>query len=89
MDVCNSAVDTTVQWTYIHCHAYTPTFHCHAYTPHTCIFYTLPQGFGLAGTYALFAAIGVLAVASIAATVPETKGKTLEEIQAMWENRGG
>lgn len=45
------------------------------------------QGFGLAGTYALFAGIGVVAVVSVAVTVPETKGKTLEEIQAMWESR--
>jgi len=37
---------------------------------------------GQAGTYELFAALGGLAVLSIAITVPETKGKTLEQIEA-------
>jgi len=45
---------------------------------------SLQEGLGPAGTYYLFGAIGAVAVASIAATVPETKGKTLEEIEAMW-----
>jgi len=43
---------------------------------------SLQAAAGPAGTYALFGGLGVLALASIALTVPETKGKTLEEIQA-------
>ncbi|KAI8470339.1 MAG: general substrate transporter [Monoraphidium minutum] len=38
----------------------------------------------LPATYLGFAAIGVAALLSIYYTVPETKGKTLEEIEAMW-----
>ncbi len=38
-----------------------------------------------AATYFTFAAIGVAAVVTIRAIVPETKGKTLEEIEALWD----
>ena len=44
----------------------------------------LQSSLGQSGTYALFAGLGLAAVASIAATVPETKGKTLEQIEADW-----
>lgn len=47
----------------------------------------LPQlqaALGPSATYASFAAMGVVAVATINALVPETRGKTLEEIEAMW-----
>jgi hypothetical protein len=37
---------------------------------------------GLRGTYLGFASVGVLALASIYFTVVETRGKTLEEIEA-------
>jgi MFS family permease len=40
--------------------------------------------FGLPATYQCFAAVGVIALVSIYFTVPETKGKTLEEIEALW-----
>ena len=39
---------------------------------------------GLSTTYFTFTAIAVLALAYIYYTVPETKGKTLEEIEALW-----
>ena len=42
----------------------------------------LEESLGQDGTYRLFAALGVLALASIALTIPETKGKTLEQIEA-------
>ena len=45
---------------------------------------TLEDKAGLGATYLIFAGIGVASVASIYATVPETKGKTLEEIEALW-----
>ncbi|GAX84592.1 hypothetical protein CEUSTIGMA_g12013.t1 [Chlamydomonas eustigma] len=44
----------------------------------------MQNSFGLSATYQCFAAVGVIALASIYFTVPETKGKTLEEIEAMW-----
>jgi len=47
---------------------------------------------GPAGTYAVFAVIAALSTAAIAAGVPETKGKSLEEIEAMMmggERSGG
>jgi len=37
-----------------------------------------------AAVYFAFASIGVAAVSTIYAIVPETKGKTLEEIEALW-----
>ena len=36
---------------------------------------------GQANTYFLFAALGLVSIGSIYYTLPETKGKTLEEIQ--------
>jgi MFS family permease len=47
----------------------------------------LQEDLGPAGTYALFALLGGFALASIALTVPETKGRSLEEIQR--EIQGG
>jgi hypothetical protein len=45
---------------------------------------SLQEGLGMQVTYAAFAAIGVVAVANIWYNVPETKGKSLEEIESMW-----
>jgi hypothetical protein len=50
---------------------------------------THPHALPHAGVYLCFAAVGAVAVASIYATVPETKGKTLEEIEALWAPAGG
>lgn len=47
---------------------------------------TLEDKAGLGATYLLFAGISVVALGSIYATVPETKGKTLEEIEALWDD---
>ena len=40
---------------------------------------------GAGGLYFLFGSLAVLSVACIYATVPETKGKTLEEIEDLFE----
>ena len=40
----------------------------------------MQAGLGLGKTYLLFAGLAVMAIGSIALTLPETKGKTLEEI---------
>ena len=45
---------------------------------------TLQESLGQAGLYVLFAGIAVGALAVINATVPETKGKSLEEIERIW-----
>ena len=50
---------------------------------------SLQTGIGLGKTYALFAAIGVVALISIYNTVPETRGKSLEEIEAMFAESKG
>ncbi len=42
------------------------------------------EGIGISATYFSFAAIGALALTTIYLSVPETKGKSLEEIEAMW-----
>lgn len=42
---------------------------------------TIEGSVGLPATFASFAAIGVLSLVSIYLTVPETKGKSLEEIE--------
>lgn len=44
----------------------------------------LDSSVGQDGTYALFALVGVVSLVSIYLTVPETKGKTLEQIEAGW-----
>ncbi len=46
---------------------------------------TVQDAFGAGATYLGFAVIGVAAVATIYAIVPETKGKTLEEIEALFD----
>ncbi|KAL4459129.1 hypothetical protein ABPG75_013994 [Micractinium tetrahymenae] len=49
---------------------------------------SIQETFGQGATYFTFAAIGVAAVVTIQAIVPETKGKTLEEIEALWTPGG-
>eukprot|EP00049_Salpingoeca_infusionum_P013390 m.250281 g.250281 ORF g.250281 m.250281 type:complete len:188 (-) comp15433_c0_seq23:100-663(-) len=46
-------------------------------------FLTLMDAIGFAGTFFLFAGVGILAAIFIFFQVPETKGKTLEEVQEM------
>lgn len=46
---------------------------------------SLQDGLGPGYTYLIFAVISVAAVATIYSIVPETKGKTLEQIEAMWK----
>ncbi|CAL5219592.1 g1455 [Coccomyxa viridis] len=46
---------------------------------------TVQETFGAGATYLGFAVIGVAAVATIYAIVPETKGKSLEEIEALFD----
>ena len=43
--------------------------------------------FGPGGTFLLFAAVGLVALAFVAVCVPETKGRSLEEIQASFHPR--
>jgi MFS family permease len=46
---------------------------------------SLQDSIGPGFTYLVFAAVSVAAVAIIYSIVPETKGKTLEQIEAMWK----
>eukprot|EP01023_Acetabularia_acetabulum_P013149 TRINITY_DN16287_c0_g1_i2.p1 TRINITY_DN16287_c0_g1~~TRINITY_DN16287_c0_g1_i2.p1 ORF type:complete len:556 (-),score=93.06 TRINITY_DN16287_c0_g1_i2:290-1795(-) len=48
---------------------------------------TVQQTFGMASTYLLFGVIGIAAIGCIYLFVPETKGKTLEEIEALWTTK--
>jgi sugar porter (SP) family MFS transporter len=50
-------------------------------------FISLAHLFGDAGIFWLYAAMGVLTFAFVLALVPETKGKTLEEVQAIFAAR--
>ena len=45
---------------------------------------SLQDSVGMSTIYLLFAGVGMTALLSIYLTVPETKGKTLEEIEAMF-----
>jgi hypothetical protein len=44
---------------------------------------SVQDSLGAGGAYTLFGAISIVALASIFWTVPETKGKSLEEIEQM------
>ena len=46
---------------------------------------SLQSGIGPGYTYLVFAGVSVGAVVTIYSLVPETKGKTLEEIESMWK----
>ncbi len=46
---------------------------------------TVQDTLGLGTTYAVFAGIGVISLVTIYNIVPETRGKTLEEIEALWD----
>ena len=50
-------------------------------------FLTLLDVLGNAGTFTLYAVIGLVSIGFVRVRVPETKGRTLEQIQAYW--RGG
>ncbi len=47
-------------------------------------FLTITDAIGQAGTFLLFAAFSAIAFVWVTRTVPETKGRTLEEIEALW-----
>jgi sugar porter (SP) family MFS transporter len=48
-------------------------------------FLSILQGIGPSYTFLLYAGIGVLTVIFVYRCIPETKGKTLEEIQSFWK----
>ena len=50
-------------------------------------FLSLVNGIGQSGTFWLYAAMGVLAFVFCQRMVPETKGKSLEEIEYYWEQQ--
>ncbi len=52
-------------------------------------FLTLVGAIGRPTTFWLYAAVGVLAIVFVWFLVPETKGRSLEEIQALWMERAG
>lgn len=43
----------------------------------------LQDGLGMGATYSLFGAISIAALVTMYFTVPETKGKSLEQIESM------
>ena len=45
------------------------------------------EGYNGALPYFIFAVLCIVTVAFVWRFVPETKGKTLEEMEGMWENR--
>jgi sugar porter (SP) family MFS transporter len=47
-------------------------------------FLTLTEAIGQSGTFLLFAAFSAIAFVWVTRKVPETKGRTLEEIEALW-----
>jgi len=52
----------------------------------TFTFLTLIRALGVSGTFAIFAFLSAFSFVFIWIMVPETRGKTLEEIQQQWEN---
>ena len=46
---------------------------------------SVQENWGPGYTYLLFAAIGVVSLVVLNSIVPETKGRTLEEIEADWD----
>ncbi|RAU95248.1 MFS transporter [Mycobacterium colombiense] len=52
------------------------------------VFLTLLHSLGGAGTFALFAALAVVAFLFVYRYAPETKGRQLEDIRHFWENGG-
>jgi SP family arabinose:H+ symporter-like MFS transporter len=50
----------------------------------TFTFLSLVHSLGLAGTFAIYGALSFFCLVYIWKAVPETKGKTLEEIQETW-----
>jgi MFS family permease len=50
-------------------------------------FLSLVNGIGQSGTFWLYAAMGMLAFVFCQRMVPETKGKSLEEIEYYWEQQ--
>jgi len=46
----------------------------------------LIRALGVSGTFAIFAILSAFSFVFIWVMVPETRGKTLEEIQQQWEN---
>jgi Sugar (and other) transporter len=49
----------------------------------------LRAGLGSSLTFTLYALFGVIAIAFVARRVPETRGKTLEDIAAGWRTSEG
>jgi SP family arabinose:H+ symporter-like MFS transporter len=47
---------------------------------------SLQDSLGPSGLYFAFAGVGVLALVTIHSIVPETKGKSLEEIERLWDS---
>ena len=52
----------------------------------TFTFLSLIRALGVSGTFAIFAILSAFSFVFIWVMVPETRGKTLEEIQQQWEN---
>jgi major inositol transporter-like SP family MFS transporter len=50
------------------------------------LFPTLLEKVGLSGTFFIFAALGFVSIAFIRKFMPETKGRSLEEIEAYFRN---
>jgi len=50
-------------------------------------FLTLLDALGRPGTFWLYAFVGIVALVFVLRLVPETKGKTLEQIEASWRSR--
>lgn len=51
----------------------------------TLTFLSLIRALGVAGTFAIYAILCIAAFVFIWTMVPETRGKTLEQIQREWE----